>query len=76
MRFRSWQRLLIRSRWRLWLGPLICAIPYIGSIIWLLYFSQAWIAVVMLVPLVLITVLAVLTYVLARIEFHGSLTRR
>ena len=76
MRFRSWQRLLIRSRWRLWLGPLICSVPYIGSIIWLLYFSQAWIAVIMLVPLFLITVLAALTYVLARIEFHGSLTRR
>ena len=75
MRFRPWQRLLIRSRWRLWLGPLICAIPYLGSIFWLLYFSQSWIAAVMLVPLLLIVILGLLTLILARLEFHGSLLR-
>ena len=76
MRFRSWQRLLIRSRWRLWLGPAICAIHYFGSVLWLLYFSQAWIAAIMLVPLVLLIVLGILTLVLARLEFNGSLVRR
>ena len=76
MRFRSWQRLLIRLRWRLWLGPLICAVPYLGSIIWLVHFSQTWIAIVMLVPLLLMAILLTLTYILARIEFYGSLIRR
>ena len=75
MRFVSWRRLIILSRWRRWIGPLICAVPYLGSIWWLLCFSQTWIAFVMLVPAVLIIVLASLTWLLARIEFHGQLRR-
>lgn len=49
--------------------------PYVGSILWLLRYSQAWIAVVMLVPALLMLVLAALTWLLARLEFHGRLRR-
>ena len=75
MRFRPGNRLLIRLRWRRWLGPALCALPYVGSIIWLLRFSQTWIALVMLVPALLMLILGLLTFLLARIEFHGSLRR-
>lgn len=75
MRFQPWQRLAIRLRWRRWLAPAICAVPYLGSIVWLLLYSQAWIALVMLVPALLMLVLGLLTWLLARIEFHGRLRR-
>ena len=76
MRFKSWRRLAIRMRWRRWLGPAICAFPYIASIVWLLNYSQTWIAIVMLLPAALILMLGLLTWVLARIEFYGRLRRR
>ena len=76
MRFRSWHRLAIRLRWRHWLGPVICSVPYVVSISWLLLFSQTWIALVMLVPALLMVVLGLLTWFLARIEFYGRLRRR
>ena len=76
MRFKSWQRLAIHLRWRRWLGPAICSLPYIGSVLWLLHFSQTWIALLMLVPAVLMLVLGLLTWMLARIEIYGSLRRR
>ena len=76
MRFRSWQRLLIRLRWRHWLGPAICAVPYVASILWLLNFSQTWIALVMLVPALLMLVLGLLTWILARLELYGRLRHR
>ena len=76
MRFKSWQRLAIRLRWRRWLGPAVCAVPYVASILWLLSFSQTWIALVMLVPALLMLVLGLLTWMLARLEFYGRLRRR
>lgn len=76
MRFQSWQRLAIRLRWRRWLGPVICAVPYAASVLWLLCFSQIWIALVMLVPAFLMLVLGLLTWMLARLEFYGRLRRR
>ena len=76
MRFQSWQRIAIRLRWRRWLGPAICALPYFASVLWLLSFSQTWIALVMLVPALLMVVLGLLTWVLARIELYGRLRRR
>ena len=76
MRFPFWQRLAIRLRWRRWLGPAICALPYFASIFWLLSFSQAWIAFVMLVPALLMFVLGLMTWMLARLEFYGRMRRR
>ena len=76
MHVQSLKHFLIRSRWRRWLGPLLCAVPYFASIIWLMTYSQVWIAMVMLVPALLILVIALLTWMLARIEFLGRLRRR
>ena len=64
------RRLWIRSRWRRWLVPLICALPYGGALLWLLLRQQAWIAQIMLAPLLMTGLLALLTLVLARLEFR------
>ena len=61
---------LIRSRWKRWLFPLLCAIPYLGSLLWLLKLQQGWIAQVMLTPLLMMALLALLTWTLARLEFR------
>ena len=61
---------LIRSRWRRWLVPLMCAVPYLASLAWLVSRQQAWIAQIMLAPLVMTGLLAVLSLTLARFEFR------
>ena len=69
-----WRRLrhaLIRSRWRRWLLPLLCSLPYLASLLWLLLINQAWIAQVLLAPLLMAGTLAVLGFWLARREFRG-----
>lgn len=73
MKFSLWHRfrhVLIRSRWRRWLLPLICAVPYVASILWLIYIKEAWIAQVLLAPLVMGVAMALLTLWLARQEFR------
>lgn len=66
---------LIRSRWRQWLLPLLCLLPYLGSILWLLLRGQIWIAQLMLAPLVMAAVLAAITLELAWREFGGRWRR-
>jgi hypothetical protein len=61
----------IRSRWRRWLPPLVCAVPYGASILWLLLLGQAWIAQVLLAPLLMAVLLGALTWWLAQREFRG-----
>jgi hypothetical protein len=60
----------IRSRWRRWLVPVLCALPYLGALIWLLLRQQAWIAQIMLAPVLMTGLLAALSLVLARMEFR------
>jgi hypothetical protein len=70
-----WQRLrhwLIRSHWRRWLVPLLCALPYLASLLWLLARGQLWIAQVMLAPVLMGAALAGLTVWLARLEFRRN----
>lgn len=67
----------LRHRWirlqvRRWIGPALCAIPYVGSILWLLGRDQLWIAGVMLSPLLVMALLISLTWLLAQLEFRGS----
>ena len=68
----SWRlrlrHLWIRSRWQRWLFPLVCALPYGLSLIWLLQRGQPWIAQVLLAPLLMGVAIALLTLVLARCE--------
>ena len=62
---------LIRLRVSRWLAPGICAIPYLGSLVWLLLKGQTWIAAVMLSPLLVLALLIGLTWILAQLEFRG-----
>ncbi len=64
------RHILIVTRWRRWLIPLICTLPYLASLWWLLARGQAWIAQVMLAPLLMGAALAGLTAWLARLEFR------
>lgn len=73
IRLSAWRQLrhaLIRSRWRRWLLPLLCSLPYLASLLWLLHMGEAWIAQVLLAPLVMAGVLASLSFWLARQEFR------
>ena len=73
MKFSPVQRLrhgLIRSRWRQWLAPALCAVPYLASLVWLLQRGQLWIVQIMITPLLMMAVLALLTWWLARLEFR------
>ena len=62
---------LIRSRWQRWLLPLLCSLPYLASILWLLALQEVWIAQVLLAPLLMAAMLASLTWWLARQEFRN-----
>ena len=64
------RHLCIRSRWRRWIVPVACSVPYIGSLLWLLQRGQLWIVQIMLAPLVMAAVLAVLTLFLSYLEFR------
>lgn len=70
MRLLTLRHWLIRTRWRRWLLPLLCVLPYLASLLWLLLQGQAWIAQVMLAPLLMGLALAALTLLLARQEFR------
>lgn len=63
---------LIKSRWRRWLLPLLCALPYLLSLIWLLMQGQGWVAQVMLAPIFMGAALAGLTLWLAQQEFRKT----
>ena len=65
------QHLLIRLRVSRWLAPGVCAVPYAGSLLWLLLKGQTWIAAVMLSPLLVLALLLGLTWLLAQLEFKG-----
>jgi hypothetical protein len=61
---------LIVSRWRRWWFPVLCALPYLACLIWLLAKGLYWVAQVLLSPLLMGAVVAVLTIWLARQEFR------
>ncbi len=60
---------LIKSRWRTWVLPVVCFVPYVFSICWMVYRGLNWIAQIMLAPMVMGLILALLTLDLARKEF-------
>jgi hypothetical protein len=68
-----WRKLLhflILSRWRRWLLPVLCTAPYAASLLWLIHINEAWIAQVLLAPLLMAVVLALITFWLAQEEFY------
>ena len=72
----SWQQrgrhVLIRSRWQRWLFPLLCSLPYGASLLWLLLRGQVWVVQIMLTPLLMVAILALLTWRLSELEFRRS----
>ncbi|WP_186571090.1 hypothetical protein [Synechococcus sp. PROS-U-1] len=61
---------MIRSRWQRWLLPVLCTVPYLISLLWLLTRGQVWIVQIMLSPLVMLLMIAALTWWLAVLEFR------
>ena len=72
-RLRHW---FIVSRWQRWLFPLVCCIPYLAILGWLLTRGLFWVAQVLLAPLLMGAVLAALTLWLAHQEFRTQLPGR
>ena len=70
------RHVLIISRWQRWLFPVICIVPYLSILVWLLACGLIWIAQVLLAPLFMGAVLAVLTLCLAKAEFKTSPRKR
>ena len=70
------RHLLIASRWQRWLFPVLCIVPYVGILVWLLTRGLIWVAQVLLAPLLMGAVLALMTLSLARAEFKTRLRRR
>jgi hypothetical protein len=67
IRLRHW---LIRMQWRHWIFPLLCSLPYVGSLLWIILRGQFWIAQVLLAPLFMGLVIALMTFWLAQQEFR------
>ena len=61
---------LIKLRWKRWLFPFLCSVPYVASILWLIGRGQFWIANILLAPLLMTFLLALITFVLAKLEFR------
>ena len=70
------RHLLIASRWQRWLFPVICVVPYVGILVWLLTRGLVWVAQVLLAPLLMGAVLAMMTLFLAKVEFKTRLRKR
>lgn len=68
-----WARLRHRwilCQWRRWAVPVLCAVPYFGSILWLIQRDLLWVAGVLLAPLLMGLVVIALTWWLERQEFR------
>ena len=70
------KHLLITSRWQRWLFPVVCILPYLCILAWLLTGGLFWVAQVLLAPLLMGAVLALLTLGLAKAEFKTRLRNR
>jgi hypothetical protein len=67
--YQLFRHALILSRWRRWLFPVLCILPYLGTFIWLHHRGQAWIAYLLLAPLLMSAILVSLTLFLAAHQF-------
>ena len=66
---------VIRMRVKRWILPVVCFLPYVVSLVWMLTQGLVWIFQIMLAPLIMGTVLGIMTFILAEVEFRGSLAR-
>ena len=67
---------LITSRWQRWLFPVLCILPYLTILIWLLSRGLIWVSQVMLAPILMGAVLGLLTLWLAKAEFRTQMRKR
>jgi hypothetical protein len=65
-----WRHLWIRLQLRRWIVPVLCAVPYLLCLAWMLMRGMVWLAQIMLAPLVMAALLWLLTWWLARLEFR------
>ena len=61
---------LILSNWKVWLFPFLCAVPYCLALIWMFSSGLHWITFVLIAPLLMASVIGVITWYLARKEFR------
>ena len=66
------RRFVVRSKWQKWLFPLICILPYLLIIFWLISLNLFWIAQIMLAPLIMGIAIAILTFRLALAEYSPN----
>ena len=62
--------LLLRSRYKKWIIPFLCSLPYLLSLLWLTLRGQHWIAQIMLAPIFMTFSLLILSFLLAKVEFR------
>ena len=65
-----WRHQWIRLQVRRWIVPVLCAVPYLLCIVWMLMRDLVWLAQIMLAPLLMGSVLGLLTWRLAQLEFR------
>ena len=70
------RHLLITSRWQRWLFPVLCILPYLTILIWLLSRGLIWVSQVLLAPMLMGAVLGLLTLWLAKAEFRTQMRKR
>ena len=71
-----WRHVFIRLQIKRWLLPVLCAVPYLGSLLWLLIVGMSWLAQIMLAPLLMALIIGSMTWALARYEFGRSTKTR
>ncbi len=71
-----WRHVWIRLQIKRWVLPVLCAVPYLGSLLWLLIVGMSWLAQIMLTPLLMALIIGSMTWALARHEFGRSTKTR
>ena len=64
------RNLLIRSKFKRWAFPSLCALPYLYSLLWLTSKGLYWLVQVLIAPIIMTLLLFGLAYILASIEFR------
>ena len=71
-----WRHVFIRLQIKRWLLPVLCAVPYLASLLWLISGGLSWLAQIMLAPLLMALIVGFMTWGLARQEFGRTTKTR
>ena len=66
---------LIVSSWKSWLFPAVCLVPYFLIVFWMFSSGLAWVAQVMLAPILMAVIIGLMTLWLAVLEFRDRLPK-